>query len=858
MIAFRPLAVPLAALLALACAVPMAAGQDSTKPKTAPAPPPPATPVDRIKAPKGFKVELIYTVPRDTQGSWVNLAVDPKGRLIASDQYGKLYRVTPPPIGGPAGEIKVEPIPVEIGEAQGLLWAFDSLYVVVNASGKFQSGLYRVRDTDGDDVLDKVEQLRKIEGNGEHGPHAVALAPDGKSLYVVAGNATKLPELSGSLVPRDWGEDHLLPRMVDGKGFMTDEKAPGGYVCRVDPDGKSWELVSMGYRNAYDLAFNRSGDLFTFDSDMEWDMNTPWYRPTRVNHVVSGSDYGYRNGAGKFPTYYYDSLPPVVNIGPGSPTGITFGYGAKFPPKYEKALFLSDWSYGKLYAAHLKPEGASYSAEVEEFLTGTPLPLTDVVIAPQDGAMYFAIGGRKATSGLYRVTYAGDESTATKPDDHPSPAQEVRRSLEAFHGHADPKAVEAAWPYLSDPDRFIRYAARVALESQGPDTWRERALAETNPLAALEALLALTRVSASDPAHRDPAAPAPDKALAGQILAALGKLGWEDIPYARKLDTLRLVAVLFNRFGPPDDETASHIVAVLDGSYPARGRELNVELCNLMVYLKAPSVAAKTLPLIENAPTQEEQIDLARALRTLTVGWTPELRKAYFSWIARAADFKGGPSLAGFFRQIREAALATLTESEKADLKPILEAPPRAKATAATSGPARAFVKSWTIEELVPVVESGLRQRRDFDRGRSLFAAANCFSCHRFDNEGAAVGPDLTAVSGRYGPRDLLESILLPSKVISDQYEAVIVSTADGKVVTGRIMNLHGDTMTINTDMLDPSAQVNVNRTKIEETRPSPISMMPEGLLSTLDKEEVVDLIAYLYSRGDREAKPFR
>jgi putative heme-binding domain-containing protein len=867
MIAIRPLAATFAAMLALACAAPLASGQDTKKAgtareakKAAPAPPPPpATPIDKIKAPKGFKVELLYTVPRDSQGSWVNLAVDPKGRLIASDQYGKLYRVTPPGLGAPAAEIKVEPIPVEIGEAQGLLWAFDSLYVVVNAAGKFQSGLYRVRDTDGDDVLDKVEQLRKLEGNGEHGPHAVVLAPDGKSLYVVAGNATKLPELSGSLVPRDWGEDNLLPRMVDGRGFMTTEKAPGGYVCRVDPDGKSWELVSMGYRNAYDLAVNRSGDLFTFDSDMEWDMSTPWYRPTRVNHVVSGSDYGYRNGAGKFPTYYIDSLPPVVNIGPGSPTGITFGYGAKFPAKYEKALYLSDWSYGKLYAAHLKPEGASYSAELEEFITGTPLPLTDVVIDPKDGAMYFAIGGRKTTSGLYRVTYAGDEPTA--PTTGPVAGAELRalrRSLEAFHGHADPKAVEAAWPYLSHPDRFVRTAARVALEFQDPNAWREKALAETNTLAALESLLALTRVSASDPAHRPQEAPAPDKELEGRILTALGKLGWENLPYARKLDTLRLVEVLFNRFGPPDEETTAHIVAVLDKSYPAKGRELNVELCNLMVYLKAPSVAAKTLPLIESAPTQEEQMDLARALRTLKIGWTPELRKAYFSWIARAADFKGGPSLSGFFRQIREAAVATLTESEKADLKPILEAPPRPKAAAATGGPTRAFVKSWTVDELVPVVEAGLKQKRDFDKGRSLFAAANCFSCHRYDNEGAAVGPDLTAVSGRFGPRDLLESIILPSKVISDQYEAVIVATDDGKIVTGRIMNLHGDVMTINTDMLDPSAQVNVNRTKIEETRPSPISMMPEGLLSTLDKEEILDLIAYLYSRGDREAKLFR
>ena len=864
MMRIRTRAALVAAMLALMGLVSIAPGQDAPKAKASPAarkaaPAPPATPIDRLRAPKGFKVELLYTVPRDTQGSWVNLTMDPKGRLITSDQYGKLYRVTFPSIGAPASEVKVEPINVEIGEAQGLLWAFDSLYVVVNASGKYQSGLYRVKDTDGDDALDKVEPLRKLEGNGEHGTHAVVLAPDGKSLYVVAGNATKLPELSGSLVPRVWGEDNLLPRMVDGRGFMSTEKAPGGYVCRVDPDGKDWELVSMGYRNAYDMAFNRAGDLFTFDSDMEWDMNTPWYRPTRVNLVASGADYGYRNGAGKWPTYYIDSLPPVVNVGPGSPTGVTFGYGAKFPAKYQEALYLADWSYGKLYAAHLKPEGSSYSADLEEFITGTPLPLTDVVINPKDGAMYFAIGGRKTTSGLYRVTYAGDEPTT--PSTGPiagAEARQVRKSLEAFHGHQDPKAVETAWPYLSDPDRFIRYAARVAIEFQDPKAWREKALAETNPQAALEALLALTRVSAADPAHRDPAAPAPDKALEGRILEALAKLHWEQLPYARRLDTLRVVEVLFNRFGPPDEETAGHIIEALDKSYPAKGRELNVEMCNLLAYLKAPGVVAKTLPLIEGAPTQEEQMDFARAIRTLKVGWTPALRRAYFSWINRAADFKGGPSLEGFLRQIKEAAVATLTDSEKADLKPILEAPRRPKAAVAATGPTRSFVKSWTVDELVPVVESGLKQKRDFDKGRSLFAAANCFSCHRYDNEGAAVGPDLTGVAGRFSPRDLLESIILPSKVISDQYEAVIVATTDGQVVTGRIMNLHGDTMMINTDMLNPSAQVSVNRTKIEETRPSPISMMPEGLLSTLDKEEVVDLVAYLLSRGDRDSKLFR
>ena len=63
-------------------------------------PEPPATDPATMKVAKGFKVELLYSVPKDEQGSWVNMCVDPKGRLIVSDQYGALYRVTPPPVGG--------------------------------------------------------------------------------------------------------------------------------------------------------------------------------------------------------------------------------------------------------------------------------------------------------------------------------------------------------------------------------------------------------------------------------------------------------------------------------------------------------------------------------------------------------------------------------------------------------------------------------------------------------------------------------------------------------------------------------------------------------------------------------------
>jgi putative heme-binding domain-containing protein len=817
-------------------------------------------PAARIKAPKGFQVDLVYSVPQATQGSWVNMTVDPKGRLIVSDQYGKLYRVSLPAVAGGAGEIGVEPIDVPIGEAQGLLWAFDSLYVVVNHGRRYESGLYHVTDTNNDDRLDKVEQLRKLDGGGEHGPHAVILAPDGKSLYVVAGNATRLTELDGSLVRRVWGEDNLITHMVDGAGFMTNEKAPGGHIYRVSPDGKRWELVAMGYRNSFDIAFNRAGEIFTYDSDMEWDVHMPWYRPTRVLHVTSGGDYGYRNGSGKWPPYYIDSLPPVVNVGPGSPTGVTFGYGAKFPAKYQEALYICDWSYGKLYALHLTPKGSTYTGELEEFLAGTPLALTDVVINPRDGAMYFAVGGRNTQSGLYRATYTGVEPTApAAPTESPATAQaqSLRHTLEAFHGHADPKALDVAWPYLGHPDRFIRWAARVAIEFQDVSSWREKALAETSsPEATLNALLALTQVSVQDPAHRPHDAPAPDLALRDRILSNLDRIAWDRLDVAQQLDLLRVYEVVLNRFGRPDDSTISRLIARFDPHYPSRVRELNAELCQLLIYLHAPDAAAKTVALLTKAPTEEEQIHYGQALRVLKEGWTPSLRQTYFSWIVRAAEFKGGNSTRGFMANIRRDAIANLSDAAKAELKPILEVRPVA---ATPSAPAvdRPFVKEWTLDELVPALDTGLKDR-DYDRGRVLFAGAKCFSCHRYNDEGGGLGPDLSGVAGRFSARDLLESIIVPSKTISDQYESVTVATDDGRVITGRIVNLNGNNMMINTDMLDPNKQVTVQRNHIEEVKRSPVSMMPVGLLNTMKKDEVLDLFAYLLSRGDRQSPMFR
>jgi hypothetical protein len=395
-----------------------------------------------------------------------------------------------------------------------------------------------------------------------------------------------------------------------------------------------------------------------------------------------------------------------VNVGPGSPTGVTFGYGTKFPARYQEALFTCDWSFGKMYAVHLTPSGSTYTGTLEEFVTGQPLPLTDVIVNPNDGALYFTVGGRKTQSALYRVTYTGKESTEpAKPDTHNLRDRKKRRALEAFHGHPDPKAIKAAWPHLDDKDRAIRYAARIALEWQDPSEWTEKALKEKNPRKAIAALVALSRVSSRDPAHRAPSDPAPDKALQARILEALDRIDWNDLDQDQdRLDLLRAYSLAFTRFGQPDESTRQRLIAKFDPYFPSKVRELNAELAPMLVYLEAPSAASKLMGILRAAPTQEEQIDMARDLRVLKTGWTQPLHEEYFRWFLKAANFKGGASLAGFMNEIKTDAVNSLSDADKLALKPVIDARPERKSPLEMLT-ARDVVKQYTVADLAPIVE---------------------------------------------------------------------------------------------------------------------------------------------------------
>ena len=820
-----------------------------------------ATPVDLIKAAKGFKVELLYSVPGKEQGSWVNLCTDDKGRLLVSDQFGGLYRITPPAPGRPVDASSIEKVPAEIRAVNGMVWSDGALYVGVNDyERKMPSGLYRISDSNGDDQLDKVETLREVSSKSDHGVHAVVPTPDGDGFFLITGNNTLPPELADtSQVAQIWGEDHLLPSMPDGRGHNRGVLAPGGIVYRVTENGKKFEAYASGFRNIFDAAVNVDGELFTYDADMEYDFNTPWYRPTRICHVVSGAEYGWRNGAGKRMPFYADNLPPTLDIGPGSPTGVTFGYGAKFPAKYQNALYALDWSWGKLYAVHLEEDGSSYKATKEEFVTGAPLPITDAIIHPSDGAMYFTIGGRRVQSGLYRVTYVGEEST--KPAIRGAtgnPLRDLRHQLERFHGNPDPAGLDLAWEHLDHADRFVRFAARTVLEHQPVERWRTRALNEANAAKQVVALLGLARATGVCPQHRKGQAFEIDTDLRDKMLSAMIKINPSELTEQQQQTMVRGVQIILNRFGMPNAEAIDQLSGRLEPMFPADSAESNWLLCETLAFLQSPAVASVAMDLIANAPTQEEQMQYARSIRMLKEGWTPELREAYFEWFLKAANYRGGASFAKFIQFIRDDAVASLSVEQKQQMSEVLARKPVVKSALENLG--EVFVgrtpNEWTLDELSASAKTGL-VKRDYQNGKKMFAASGCYACHRFGTQGGMTGPDLTSAGRRYSPHDLLDQVVHPSKVINEQFSAVKVLTLDGEVFTGVVVNLNGDSMTLNTDLTDPNKRVGIDRKEIDLLEVSDVSAMPSGLLNPMTKEEVLDLVAYLLSGGDESHRYF-
>jgi putative heme-binding domain-containing protein len=368
----------------------------------------------------------------------------------------------------------------------------------------------------------------------------------------------------------------------------------------------------------------------------------------------------------------------------------------------------------------------------------------------------------------------------------------------------------------------------------------------------------------------------------GSLLSALDKVDFSRFPERQVLDLLRTYMLVFIRMGEPDQATAARLAKKFDGYFPAASDFVNRELVQLLVYLKSPTVVAETVDLLKrptkptpqpgmadviarnkgyggaiekmlaSAPDQQK-LAYIFALRNVKDGWTMDQRKAYFGAIAEARKWSGGSSYQGFLNNIEKDAFDNATEADRLAIEALgLRKPFKPPELPKPRGPGR----DWTTADVL-ALEPKLKDR-SFYNGQKMFAAARCVVCHRFYGDGGATGPDLTQSAGRFGYKDMAEAILEPSKVISDQYRASVVFTTDGQTFTGKVVSEDKGAITVLIDPEDSTKVKEVKRADLDELKPSATSLMPNDLLKPLNEDEVLDLMAYLLSRGDPNHPMFK
>jgi putative heme-binding domain-containing protein len=784
----------------------------------------------------GFEITQLRAA-REDEGSWVSLATDPQGRLTIGREDQGFLRMT---LSEDAKQIdRVEPIPANLLECRGLVYRDGWLYASANNS----KTLFRLKLTEAGQATD-VTPLREFPGGVGHGRNDLALTQS--SLHLICGDSVDLPRSAIT----DW----TSPFRAKVAGPHSRE----GFLLRSTLDGTNWELFCAGLRNPYGVAIEpRSGDPFTFDADNEFDLGMPWYRPTRVLSLQRGGDYGYREATGSLPPRFSDqpdNALPLIDIGRSSPTAVMFGKEFAFPAPYRDALFLLDWTYGRVLVVHLTPRGARWRAATELFLQGKPLNVTDVA-AGRDGAMYLITGGRKSQSALYRISPLPREESSRPATDRGATelgASETElASLINAHAERNRRVVQtlndpATSPsillkHLDDADPAVRSAARTALERIAVEKWRAFVLA-SSPEPSIHGLLALAR--GLDPKD----VPA--------LVAAVQSIDPARLPVGSRLVWLRIIdlCLIANREVVLEHRTALQAMTIAGWKACASPvRQVACEGTNhdyrrraalLLAALgsdRLPELAASDLL---SAPAQEDQISGLLALRDHRAEWTPELRERQFETLRAMPLMVGGDGLPKFHKWIEAGTLATLNAEEQSRYAALLKSD--ASAAEASTPPARPFVKAWSLDDLTAATDESAG---DAEKGAALFRAVMCARCHRVGLRGPAIGPDLTFVSRRFSRRDILESILTPSKSVAENYRIDVIQTTSGKVHTGRVLiggDFRSEKIKLSPNLLRPDAIVEIDKKEIEEHHQSAESPMPKGLLDSLTAAEIADVLAYL------------
>ena len=911
------------------------------------------------QVPPGFVVE---TLADDAQiGSLIQVTFDAKGLPVVSKERSHPVRLLDNDGDGTLETQQV--ISDQVENCQGIWFDGPTLYANCTNPEDREAYLFRLPDTDGDGVADSREILVGYTGRiGEHGPHDIRRAPDG-SISVLVGNHTFVPadRIAADSPLQGYKESQLLNRYMDSRGHAAGRMAPGGALFRIEDDGTSYSLQFGGFRNPYNHAYDFAGEAFTFDSDMEWDINLPWYREVRSVHGIPSADYGWRTGSGKFPPYFLDSLPPVDDLGRGSPVGVEFYHSYAYPPEYFDAFLQGDWSRGRVVLSKFKRSGATYepAEPATDFIYGEPLNVTDVAVGP-DGLVYFTMGGRMTQGGFFRVAYKGHRANdghrpdsgilsvvrqpqplsafshayfqqqtramgeawaaalqalvrddaaeardraqalhllqryGPKPDallirsafesEHASlraaamyvvgqhgsdraktlaaegladaDALVRRRAVEALLRMGDPTFADAALLYslVGDPDRFVRWSGRVAIEATPRDSWKDLVVEESDPTAAASGMLALVRTAQSQ------------IELEAVFEKTLSMLKSDALDAEDELGLLRVFHLACIEIdGGCRKSLRDQIYDIVSARFPAPDEALNREYARTMAYADRPEAIG---PILAQIPAGEDdqqlQIHYVYCLREIKSGWSPEQKQTLLAWFRKAKDWRGGASFPGFINRLfessleffdeqeRQAAYAAIPEYAPVDDEALLASLRRRGGHVQPNVFARKTGTNLYSEQEIfeymmydPMTTMATREQ-----GVEVYEKA-CAKCHRLGELGEDYGPDLTTIANRFTRSDMLEAVLWPSREISDQYGSWRIETKDD---VHSALILEEDEASVTILIPDLDRPVSIQREDIVDMRESDVSIMPEGLLDEFQMRETAGLFRLLQETAADES----
>ena len=533
-----------------------------------------------LKAPPGFEVTLF--ADDDLAHDIFSMTIDSLGRVVVS---GPGYvRILIDENGDGRADSFITYADGPATGAQGMYFLGRDLLCTGDA------GLIRYRDRDGDDHAEgPPDVFLKLKTGSEHFAHSVQKGPDGW-WYVIAGNFAKV-----------------------GASYATLPSSPltrveSGVLMRFKPDMSGGEIVCDGMRNAYDFAFHSSGDVFTYDSDGEREVSLPWYRPTRVFQLTPASGAGWVTESWKWPNEFPEMPLTIAGFGRGSPTGVSCYRHRQFPAEYHGAVFVLDWTFGRVMALPLKPRGAGWSSEPIEFLTAVDdfgFAPTDVEVGP-DGSMYVSTGGRGTRGAVFRIT-----AKAAGPLDPPKPPSNDTEKLNLVLAADQPLSSwsRAQWePHAHAIGRALILEA--ALNPFRPATERVR---------AIEILTEMFGGLESDPLRQLADARPPEvRARAvwslGRTQPALPEPALL-VPYLRDVEAIVRRSALEAMQGLPPDAAVTSLMAPLGERLRDDDREVRRAAMRVVARLSRPMLTRLAQEIQTAGPLAVLTYELGRTLR---------------------------------------------------------------------------------------------------------------------------------------------------------------------------------------------------------------------------------------------------